>query len=398
MEDRRQEAGSSGFGALLRRYRLIAGLSQEALAERARMSVNGIGALERGYRRTPRRETCSLLADALGLNDEERREFEAAAARPGLVRRAAPGVGIAGFLRDGELRDIAALVRDLEQSKAIAMAEHFATDPRRQILAISFFMAIVTGIVASGAFLLRAHEKAYAPTPPSSRDLASLTKGLRAYWPIDDDGSAGKIRDVVHRYDGKIEGVMNWARPNGGNYALRFDGLSTFVSIPGNVIDTSKSYSISAMIFPFNMPRQDPYTVLSKDGRRASPFYFQINRYRFLELALTASDAVPPAESFAQAIQQPPLTGTWTHVVGTYDAVRGDACVFVNGAKADQQPVGQTFRAVGPLVIGASEYDKSHRYFYYGYIAQVYIYDRVLADREVAALYWLSMHKLNRSD
>ena len=50
------------FGVLLRRYRLAAGLSQEALAERARMSTNGISALERGYRRTPQRETLTLLA------------------------------------------------------------------------------------------------------------------------------------------------------------------------------------------------------------------------------------------------------------------------------------------------------------------------------------------------
>jgi transcriptional regulator with XRE-family HTH domain len=72
---------SSEFGTLLRRYRIAAALSQEALAERARMSTNGIGALERGYRRTPQRETLTLLVDALALNEEQRREFEAAATR-----------------------------------------------------------------------------------------------------------------------------------------------------------------------------------------------------------------------------------------------------------------------------------------------------------------------------
>ncbi len=71
---------SSDFGALLRQHRLAAGLSQEALAERARMSINGISALERGYRRTPQRETLGLLATALALGDEERLAFETAAA------------------------------------------------------------------------------------------------------------------------------------------------------------------------------------------------------------------------------------------------------------------------------------------------------------------------------
>ena len=47
---------------------LTAGLSQEALAERAGMSAHGISALERGYRRTPQRATLALLAGALALS------------------------------------------------------------------------------------------------------------------------------------------------------------------------------------------------------------------------------------------------------------------------------------------------------------------------------------------
>jgi predicted ATPase/transcriptional regulator with XRE-family HTH domain len=68
-----------GFGALLRRYRLAAGLSQEGLAERAGMSANAVGALERGHRRSPHFETISLLAGALALDRDQRRGFETAA-------------------------------------------------------------------------------------------------------------------------------------------------------------------------------------------------------------------------------------------------------------------------------------------------------------------------------
>jgi transcriptional regulator with XRE-family HTH domain len=69
------------FGTLLRRHRLAAGLSQEALAERARMSANGLAALERGTRRTPQRETLALLTGALALDARARATFEAAARR-----------------------------------------------------------------------------------------------------------------------------------------------------------------------------------------------------------------------------------------------------------------------------------------------------------------------------
>lgn len=87
MEDGGQGIGSSDFGSLLRHYRLAAGLSQEDLADRACLSSNGIGALERGYRSKPQRETLELLARALALNAEQRRVFELAAARRSSPRR-----------------------------------------------------------------------------------------------------------------------------------------------------------------------------------------------------------------------------------------------------------------------------------------------------------------------
>jgi transcriptional regulator with XRE-family HTH domain len=52
------------FAALLRRHRIGAGLTQEALAERARLSVRGISDLERGVNRTPRLLTVGLLQRA----------------------------------------------------------------------------------------------------------------------------------------------------------------------------------------------------------------------------------------------------------------------------------------------------------------------------------------------
>lgn len=60
------------FGDLLRRFRLTAGLSQEALAERAGISVDAVAALERRRRHTPRPDTLRRLTIALGLRDAER--------------------------------------------------------------------------------------------------------------------------------------------------------------------------------------------------------------------------------------------------------------------------------------------------------------------------------------
>jgi len=79
-------AATAPFGALLRRLRHVAGLSQEALAERAGLSVDGIAALERGRRAAPHADTLARLADALALAPEERTAF-IAAARPATAAR-----------------------------------------------------------------------------------------------------------------------------------------------------------------------------------------------------------------------------------------------------------------------------------------------------------------------
>ena len=66
---------SMAFADLLRRARRAAGLTQAELAERAGLSVDAISTLERGTRRAPRRDTVMLLADALGLPEDERATF-----------------------------------------------------------------------------------------------------------------------------------------------------------------------------------------------------------------------------------------------------------------------------------------------------------------------------------
>jgi non-specific serine/threonine protein kinase len=88
------EAGPAvpAFGALLRGYRRAAGLTHEALAERAGLSARAISDLERGVARAPRPASLRLLAEALGLAPEARAAL-AAAARPATWAGAPAGPG-----------------------------------------------------------------------------------------------------------------------------------------------------------------------------------------------------------------------------------------------------------------------------------------------------------------
>src|SRR5215471_10784007 len=76
---RAQEMESTPFGALLKRYRLAAGLSQEALAARASLSTRAVSDLERGLSRAPRYDTLDLLTRAMNLEAAPRAALFAAA-------------------------------------------------------------------------------------------------------------------------------------------------------------------------------------------------------------------------------------------------------------------------------------------------------------------------------
>jgi predicted ATPase/transcriptional regulator with XRE-family HTH domain len=112
---------TSLFGDLLRKHRIAANLTQEALAERAGLSARGISDLERGARTHPYRETLSMLVSALGLNGAERAAFIQAAKRPGKPSVLAGEGGGPPPLpaplsrligRDRELAALGALLRD----------------------------------------------------------------------------------------------------------------------------------------------------------------------------------------------------------------------------------------------------------------------------------------------
>jgi predicted ATPase/DNA-binding XRE family transcriptional regulator len=206
MGTKERELSSSVFGTLLRRYRLAAGLSQEALAELARMSTNGIGALERGERLTPQRETLALLAQALRLDEAQRRTFEAAGAHPKVLRptdgRASVNAGslldeaatrtnsnltlpLTSFVgRDAEIGEISALVRNqrlvtLTGTGGIGktrIALHVATTFTRSMEAGVWFVDLTS--LTDGSLIAAAIARELTLTESTNR---SLLETLVAY-------------------------------------------------------------------------------------------------------------------------------------------------------------------------------------------------------------------------
>jgi predicted ATPase/DNA-binding XRE family transcriptional regulator len=112
------------FGSLVRRFRRSAELTQEALAERAGLSVRAIRAIEAGSKHRPRHDTLQLLLGALAIPEEEQADFLRAARELGRPRAESRSAAPAGAEPDlpgdptpfiGREEEIAAVVGLLDR-------------------------------------------------------------------------------------------------------------------------------------------------------------------------------------------------------------------------------------------------------------------------------------------
>jgi predicted ATPase/DNA-binding XRE family transcriptional regulator len=214
---------ASEFGALLRRFRQDVGLSQEALAEAAAVSTSAIGAYERGVHSAPHRDTVKMLAQALGLSDEARVEFERVARRkPRATLSAAPSAVAADTLpietssfvgRDDE---IAALEDVVRRNRAITVTGIGGIGKTRLALRVARRMskAFADGVVfvdlgaisepaLVGPKAASALDIVSADTAPSGESIAAQLRNRAILVVLDNcehvlDAAADLVSALVH--------------------------------------------------------------------------------------------------------------------------------------------------------------------------------------------------------
>jgi predicted ATPase/DNA-binding XRE family transcriptional regulator len=142
------------FGALLRHYRITAGLTQEALAEQAGLSVRGLSDLERGVRRLPYRDTVHRLVRTLGLHDADRTRLLSASRRvnpPHAAQHRDPKpclpVALTSFV--GRHQELTNLQRVLETSRLLTLVGAGGVGNTRlaREVALGLAVADINGVV-----------------------------------------------------------------------------------------------------------------------------------------------------------------------------------------------------------------------------------------------------------
>ncbi|MFR9725218.1 LamG domain-containing protein [Streptomyces sp. MS19] len=143
-----------------------------------------------------------------------------------------------------------------------------------------------------------------------------------------------------------LAGTATLGAPGTTGTALHLDGATGYAATTAAVVDTSRSFTVSAWARLDAEPGQDA-VVVTQTGRRQAGF----------ELSWSAADggwsfAQYDGEGAGARVTQPDgqaaAKDTWTHLVGVHDAYAGTLTLYVDGERAARSPSTPRSRRTAP--------------------------------------------------
>ncbi|GGO81929.1 LamG-like jellyroll fold domain-containing protein [Wenjunlia tyrosinilytica] len=222
----------------------------------------------------------------------------------------------------------------------------------------------------------------YAKKPVSGRPA-------RAVFTMDESSDSTRIAGTAEVDSAVLKGGAKPGEDGVDGQALTLDGVDDYATTGTAQLNNQRGFAVSAWVrLPRNKPDHSAVAV-TQAGEHKSGFelYYSsaYDRWAFNQYSADSPDATP-----IRAMQDKDSTaraGKWVHLVGVHDTVAGQLTLYVNGAPAGSAEVPSTWYAGGQVQIGAGSYEDSPGSFFPGRIDDVRLFDRVLSEDDVQALF-----------
>jgi len=200
-------------------------------------------------------------------------------------------------------------------------------------------------------------------------------------WRLDETGDGTVAMDSsANGRNAPLSGGASWdeGRDSG---ALRLDGIDGHAATTSPVVDTMKSFSVSA--WARLTDKSHNAVIVAQVGDRASALtlYYSSSGNAWI-FNRTAVDGDTQTYTRARSTTVPAL-GAWTHLIGVYDADNQQVRLYVNGVLESQVVFTTPWSATGGFQIGRAKVRGVFGEYWTGQIDQVQVHDRPLLAGEI---------------
>ena len=208
----------------------------------------------------------------------------------------------------------------------------------------------------------------------------SLTRGLLAYYPMKSGSGSTLIDSTALRTDGSINGA-SWVSGNIGDYALDFDGSSSYVNEMHGV--PSGAFTLSCWARMDTWDNNSHIFGDNTDNNNHTGAYLEFNntnsRIRF---------SIGNGSSWQNVYYSSVSAGNWYHIVGTFNG-GSTSKLYVNGSEVGSNTSINYSNSTNATWAGREPHGNWSNWLD-GQIEDIRIYDRKLSSPEIKALYNLS--------
>lgn len=251
--------------------------------------------------------------------------------------------------------------------------------------------AFVMGNDQQGAALrgdlddVRVHSRTLAADEVA--DIVALDAAPVRQWRLDGDKADSSGNNGTLTLGDPVEWVSGQNdNSDPKDLAVRLTGVLGASLHTGHAVNASRNFSVSTWARLDKVVTDRYSAVLSQDGNTVSAFQLQTTPDGRWAFAMFGKDQTNGGGTSARAIGSVVQLGTWTHLVGTYDAARDRMTLYVNGVEAASTAHADAWdRPDGQFRIGRAQWNGADVDHFPGAIDDVEVHNRVLFGGEIAA-------------
>ncbi|MEU3645437.1 LamG domain-containing protein [Lentzea sp. NPDC034063] len=233
----------------------------------------------------------------------------------------------------------------------------------------------------TGATNLDGVFKLYKSYPAQDQPAATLPVADAGHWKLDEKTGTTAADSSGRGNALTLSSGSTWGGGRNAGSAW-FNGSSGAGETAGPVIDTSRSYTVSAWAYP-ETGITGNRSIVAQDGAQDSAFVLSYNGDSGRWAVVQPHADVNGGTATVLVSSETAKIGRWTHLAVAYDAEAKQLRLYVNGVQSAVKVGAVGWNATGPFTVGRSKWDGVKGSWWNKGVDDVRVYTKALTQGEI---------------